>query len=50
VYDLPEETGFDIEKAFPSVHAWHQRLAAPPGWKQPYELMPAGSRLLVRMA
>jgi glutathione S-transferase len=47
-YYPKEETGFDIEKAFPSIHAWRQRLAALPGWKPPYELMPVGSPLPVR--
>ena len=51
VYYPTEETGFDIAKAiFRRVHAWRERLAALPGWKPPYELMPVGSRLLVRMA
>jgi glutathione S-transferase len=43
VYYPAEETGFDLEAAFPAVHAWRQRLAALPGWKPPYELMPVGS-------
>jgi glutathione S-transferase len=49
VYYPPEETGFDIATAFPALHAWRQRLAALPGWKAPYELMPVGSPLPVRM-
>jgi glutathione S-transferase len=48
VYYPKEETGFDIEKAFPAIHAWRQRLAGLPGWKPPYELMPVGSPLPVR--
>ena len=48
VYYPKEETGFDIETAFPAIHAWRQRLAALPGWKPPYELMPVGSSLPVR--
>jgi glutathione S-transferase len=43
VYYPAEETGFDIEAAFPAVHAWRQRLATLPGWKPPYELMPVGT-------
>jgi len=43
VYYPPEETGFDIETDFPALDAWRQRLAALPGWKPPYELMPVGS-------
>jgi glutathione S-transferase len=48
VYYPKEETGFDIETAFPAIHAWRQRLAALPGWRPPYELMPVGSPLPVR--
>jgi glutathione S-transferase len=48
VYYPKEETGFDIERAFPAIHAWRERLAALPGWKPPYELMPMGSPLPVR--
>ena len=43
IYYPPEETGFDIERAFPSIHAWRQRIADLPGWKPPYEMMPVGS-------
>jgi len=35
----PEETGID-RKAFPNIEAWTKRVAALPGWKHPYELMP----------
>ena len=49
VYYLPEETGFDIATDFPALHAWRQRLAALPGWKPPYELMPVGSSSPVRV-
>lgn len=37
----PEETGID-RTAFPHVNAWAGRIAALPGWKHPYELMPGG--------
>ena len=50
VYYPPEETGFDIAADFPALHAWRQRLAALPGWKPPYELMPVGSSPSVRAA
>jgi len=43
VYYPPEETGFDLEAAFPAVHAWRKQLAALSGWKPPYELMPVES-------
>ena len=48
VYYPPEETGFNLEAAFPALHAWRQRLAALPGWKPPYELMAVGSSPPVR--
>jgi glutathione S-transferase len=35
----PEETGID-RKAYPNIAAWTQRVAALPGWKHPYDLMP----------
>ena len=45
VYYPPDETGFDIAADYPALDAWRQRLAALPGWKPPYELMPLGSDL-----
>ena len=48
VFYSPAETGFDIAAAYPALHAWRQRLAALPGWKPPYELMPVGSSLPLR--
>jgi len=42
---FPEsETGFDLPADYPSVQAWLERLAALPGWRSPYELLP-GRRL-----
>lgn len=35
----PEPFGFSRE-AFPAIAAWLDRIAALPGWKHPYELMP----------
>lgn len=35
-----EETGIDRWAQFPAIDAWRQRLAALPGWKGPYDLMP----------
>jgi glutathione S-transferase len=35
----PEETGIDRAK-FPNIDTWSKRLAALPGWKHPYDLMP----------
>lgn len=36
-----EETSID-RNAFPNILAWTRRIAALPGWKHPYELMPRG--------
>ena len=35
----PEETGIDRAK-FPNLNAWADRIAALPGWKPPYDLLP----------
>lgn len=35
----PEPFGFD-RKDWPHIDAWLSRIAAQPGWKHPYELMP----------
>jgi glutathione S-transferase len=50
VYYPPEETGFDLELAFPAINSWRRRLAALPGWKPPYELMPVGMSQPMRAA
>ncbi|MGB9367708.1 MAG: glutathione binding-like protein [Xanthobacteraceae bacterium] len=42
VFYPPEETGFDIAAAYPAIDAWRERIAALPGWKLPYEMMPIG--------
>jgi glutathione S-transferase len=39
----PEETGLD-RSATPNMEAWTQRVAALPGWKHPYDLMPRALR------
>lgn len=36
-----EETGIDPAET-PNLRAWTQRIAALPGWKPPYELLPRG--------
>jgi glutathione S-transferase len=36
-----EETGINHDD-FPNIQAWKKRIAALPGWKHPYELMPRG--------
>ena len=35
----PEPFGFE-RKEFPNIDAWLDRIAAQPGWKDPYDLMP----------
>ncbi|MEL6373551.1 MAG: glutathione S-transferase family protein [Pseudomonadota bacterium] len=35
-----QEHGFDFKSDFANLEAWRQRMAALPGWKGPYELMP----------
>lgn len=39
-----DETGFDLATTHPNVDAWLRRIAALPGWKPPYDLLP-GQRL-----
>jgi glutathione S-transferase len=43
LYYPTEETGFDLATAFPAIDAWRRRVAALPGWKAPYEMMPVGN-------
>lgn len=40
----PDESGYDFAVSHPAVHAWLGRVAALPGWKSPYDLLP-GQRL-----
>jgi glutathione S-transferase len=35
----PEETGIPAE-TFPAIRRWSERIAALPGWKGPYDLLP----------
>jgi glutathione S-transferase len=37
------ETGYDLAVSHPAIHAWRERVAALPGWKPPYEMMPAAA-------
>lgn len=37
------ETGYDLAASHPAIHAWRERVAALPGWKPPYEMMPAAA-------
>ncbi len=39
-----DETGFDLSSSHPHVHAWLGRIAALPGWRASYDLLP-GQRL-----
>ncbi len=36
----PEPFGFE-RSAYPNISAWLDRIAATPGWKHPYDLLPA---------
>lgn len=38
------ESGYDLAASHPAVDAWLQRIAALPGWRAPYDLLP-GKRL-----
>ena len=38
------EAGFDFARTHPAIRAWLDRIAALPGWKAPYDLLP-GERL-----
>lgn len=40
----PDESGYDLAADYPAVSAWIGRIAALPGWKAPYDLLP-GDRL-----
>lgn len=49
VFYPAEETGFDFASTHPNIARWMERIAALPGWKQPYDLMP-GERIAPRQA
>ena len=40
------ESGYDFAASHPAIDAWLKRMAALPGWKPPYELLP-GKRLQI---
>lgn len=40
----PHESGYDLAASHPSIAQWLQRIAALPGWRAPYDLLP-GKRL-----
>jgi glutathione S-transferase len=44
LYFPPEESGYDVGKAYPAMARWLERLKALPGWKPPYEMLP-GQRI-----
>jgi glutathione S-transferase len=48
VYYPAAETGFDLAAEYPAIDAWRRRIAALPGWKPPYEMMPVGASLPLR--
>jgi glutathione S-transferase len=39
-----DESGYDFAASHPAIDAWLRRVAALPGWREPYELLP-GRRL-----
>jgi glutathione S-transferase len=39
-----DETGYDFATSHPAIHDWLGRIAALPGWKSAYDLLP-GKRL-----
>jgi glutathione S-transferase len=39
-----DETGYDFAASHPAINTWLRRVAALPGWREPYELLP-GKRL-----
>jgi len=47
VFYPADESGLDIAARFPQIDAWRQRLAALPGWADPYAMMP-GARITPR--
>jgi glutathione S-transferase len=40
----PNESGYDLAASHPAISAWLKRIAAQPGWRAPYDLLP-GQRL-----
>ena len=40
VFAAAEETGYDLPASHPAVAAWLGRVAALPGWRAPYDLLP----------
>ena len=49
LYYPTEETGFDLAAAYPAIDAWRGRVAALPGWRPPYEMMPVGKSMPMRL-
>ena len=39
-----DESGYDLAASHPALHRWLDRIAALPGWRAPYDLLP-GARL-----
>lgn len=44
LYFPKEESGYDFAASHPTIHVWLERIAALPGWRAPYDLLP-GKRL-----
>ena len=47
MYYPPQESGYDIQKQYPAMAKWLERLKALPGWKPPYDLL-RGERIAPR--
>lgn len=43
IYYPPEEWGYEWRPSYPGIAGWADRMAALPGWKPPYELLPGGA-------
>ena len=44
VFYPAEESGLDLSATYPNIARWKDRIAALPGWKSPYDLLP-GERI-----
>ncbi|WP_133650186.1 glutathione S-transferase family protein [Paraburkholderia flava] len=40
LYFPVDETGYDLANTHPHIAAWRDRMAAQPGWKHPYDMLP----------
>jgi glutathione S-transferase len=49
LYFPASETGYDLPSSHPNIARWLERIAALPGWRPPYDLLP-GKRFAHRLA